>query len=30
MDGSPNPHRYLDILGDRELQRYLVNEVQEV
>jgi DNA-directed RNA polymerase subunit beta' len=30
MDGSPNPHDYLAVLGDRELQRYLVNEVQEV
>ena len=30
MDGSPNPHHYLAVLGDRELQRYLVNEVQEV
>ena len=30
MDGSPNPPDYLAVLGDRELQRYLVNEVQEV
>jgi DNA-directed RNA polymerase subunit beta' len=30
MDGSPNPHDILAVLGDRELQRYLVNEVQEV
>jgi DNA-directed RNA polymerase subunit beta' len=30
MNGSPNPHDYLAVLGDRELQRYLVNEVQEV
>jgi DNA-directed RNA polymerase subunit beta' len=30
MDGSPNPHDYLAVLGDRELQKYLVNEVQEV
>src|SRR5438445_46485 len=30
MDGSPNPHDYLAVLGDRELQRYLVNEAQEV
>src|SRR5262249_60269290 len=29
MDGSPNPHDYLAVLGDRELQRYLVNEGQE-
>src|SRR2546421_742385 len=30
MNGSPNQHDYLAVLGDRELQRYLVNEVQEV
>ena len=30
MDGSPNPHDILDVLGDRELQKYLVNEVQDV
>jgi DNA-directed RNA polymerase subunit beta' len=30
MDGSPNPHDILAVLGDKELQRYLVNEVQEV
>src|SRR3989442_9263606 len=29
MDGSPNPHDYLAVLGDRELQKYPVNEVQE-
>ena len=30
MDGSPNPHDILRVLGDKELQKYLVNEVQEV
>ncbi len=30
MDGPINPHDILDVLGDQELQRYLVNEVQEV
>jgi DNA-directed RNA polymerase subunit beta' len=30
MAGSINPHDLLAVLGDRELQRYLVNEVQEV
>ncbi len=30
MDGSANPHDILSVLGPRELQRYLVNEVQEV
>ncbi len=30
MDGSPNPNDILDILGPKELQKYLVNEVQEV
>ncbi len=30
MDGPVNPHDILDVLGDQELQRYLVNEVQEV
>ncbi|MGW8273370.1 MAG: DNA-directed RNA polymerase subunit beta', partial [Thermodesulfovibrionales bacterium] len=30
MDGSVNPHSILDILGPRELQRYLVDEVQKV
>jgi DNA-directed RNA polymerase subunit beta' len=30
MDGPINPHDILDVLGERELQRYLVNEVQEV
>jgi DNA-directed RNA polymerase subunit beta' len=30
MDGSVNPHSILDILGPKELQRYLVDEVQKV
>jgi DNA-directed RNA polymerase subunit beta' len=30
MDGASNPHDILRILGENELQRYLVNEVQEV
>ncbi len=30
MDGSANPHDILAVLGPRELQRYLVNQVQEV
>ncbi len=30
MEGSVNPHSILDILGPRELQRYLVDEVQKV
>ncbi|MBI4823964.1 MAG: DNA-directed RNA polymerase subunit beta' [Nitrospirae bacterium] len=30
MDGSVNPHSVLDILGPKELQRYLVDEVQKV
>lgn len=30
MDGAANPHDILDILGEKELQRYLVNEIQEV
>ena len=30
MDGSPNPHDILSVQGPRELQRYLVNQVQEV
>ena len=30
MDGSANPHDILAVLGPRELQKYLVNEVQEV
>jgi len=30
MDGSANPHDILSVLGPRELQKYLVDEVQEV
>ena len=30
MDGSANPHDILDILGPKELQKFLVDEVQEV
>ena len=30
MDGSPNPHDILGIRGDKELAKYLVDEVQEV
>jgi DNA-directed RNA polymerase subunit beta' len=30
MDGSSNPHDILHVLGETELMRYLVDEVQEV
>jgi DNA-directed RNA polymerase subunit beta' len=30
MDGPRNPHDILTILGEREVQKYLVNEIQEV
>jgi len=30
MDGPINPHDILAVLGDQELQKYLVNEIQEV
>ena len=30
MDGAVNPHDILAVLGENELQNYLVNEVQEV
>ncbi|MFQ5432463.1 MAG: DNA-directed RNA polymerase subunit beta', partial [Nitrospinota bacterium] len=30
VDGAANPHDILDIMGEKELQKYLVNEVQEV
>ena len=30
MDGASNPHDILRVLGENELQYYLVNEVQEV
>ncbi|MFQ5894422.1 MAG: DNA-directed RNA polymerase subunit beta' [Nitrospinota bacterium] len=30
VDGAVNPHDILEVLGEKELQKYLVNEVQEV
>ncbi len=30
MDGAANPHDILAVLGPKELQKYIVNEVQEV
>ncbi len=30
MDGPRNPHDILHVLGENELQKYMVNEVQEV
>ena len=30
MGGPSNPHDILRVLGEKELQRYLVNEIQEV
>ncbi len=30
MDGSANPHDILSILGPKELQKYLVDEIQKV
>ncbi|HWQ56440.1 MAG TPA: DNA-directed RNA polymerase subunit beta' [Bryobacteraceae bacterium] len=30
MDGPRNPHDILDVLGEKELQKYLVDEIQEV
>jgi DNA-directed RNA polymerase subunit beta' len=30
MDGPRNPHDILDVLGEKDLQKYLVNEIQEV
>jgi DNA-directed RNA polymerase subunit beta' len=30
MDGPSNPHDILAVLGEKELQSYLVNEIQEV
>jgi len=30
MDGSVNPHDILDVLGPKELQKFLVDEIQEV
>jgi len=30
MDGAANPHDILRVLGEKELAKYLVNEIQEV
>jgi len=30
MDGSVNPHDILRIQGEKEVAKYLVNEIQEV
>jgi DNA-directed RNA polymerase subunit beta' len=30
MDGSPNPHDILTILGEKALAKYLVDEIQEI
>ncbi|MDH5542957.1 MAG: DNA-directed RNA polymerase subunit beta' [Nitrospinota bacterium] len=30
VDGALNPHDILNIMGEKELQKYLVNEIQEV
>ncbi len=30
MDGSANPHDILSVLGEKELAKYLVDEIQEV
>ena len=30
MDGPSNPHDILNVLGEKALQGYLVNEIQEV
>ena len=30
MEGPVNPHDILRVLGEKELQKYLVNEIQEV
>ena len=30
IDGSINPHDILQVLGEKELQRYLVDKIQEV
>ncbi|MCL0096910.1 DNA-directed RNA polymerase subunit beta', partial [Thermodesulfovibrionales bacterium] len=30
MDGAVNPHNILDMLGPREVQKYIVDEVQKV
>jgi len=30
VDGASNPHDILNVMGEKELQKYLVNEIQEV
>jgi DNA-directed RNA polymerase subunit beta' len=30
MDGAPNPHDILNVLGEKELAAYIVTEIQEV
>lgn len=30
MEGSPNPHDILKVLGEKELAKFLVNEIQKV
>jgi DNA-directed RNA polymerase subunit beta' len=30
VDGSIDPHEYLEVMGERMTQQYLINEVQEV
>lgn len=30
MDSPHNPHKVLDVLGENELQKYPINEIQEV
>lgn len=30
VDGAPNPHDILRVLGEKELSKYLVDEIQEV
>src|SRR2546422_11433914 len=30
MDGPRNPHDIMAVLGEKELQKYLVDEIQEV
>jgi DNA-directed RNA polymerase subunit beta' len=30
MDGPRNPHDIMAVMGEKDLQKYLVNEIQEV
>ena len=30
VDGSIDPHEYLEVMGERSTQQYLINEIQEV